>query len=213
MKNKKRSFTPKLLKLWTTPDNYAGSQYPDYYRTGFGQSRDSDLMERCNFSAALTALGGETKQGVIVIRSSHWACGWVEAILVHKNATAKLRIADELAKRIAEYCILDEDSFFELEREEQEETLKNYSADFMKELESALGRTLQTQDEVAESVDLIAAVFFEDCGYCGPEDAWVSAKSLKRYLLSYEGQHDGKPIATELRIKLDAYPKEVELAV
>jgi hypothetical protein len=57
-KNKKaiKKFIPKYLQLWTRPDSYAGSQYPDYYRTGFGQSRDSELMERCNFSAALDKL-------------------------------------------------------------------------------------------------------------------------------------------------------------
>lgn len=199
-----RKYKPKHLKPWTKPDHYMGEQYPDYYRSGFGQSRDSNLLERCNFAAALDALGGETPRGVIVTRASHWAVGWVESILIHKNAHAKLKIGDELRRKVEDYPILDESSFYELEREEQEETLKNNLSEFTEELEKVLGRPLKTQDEVAEAVDLVSDAYFEDCGYRGSDEAWVTDKALKRYIESYEGKSKTTPIHNELREKIGA---------
>lgn len=196
-------FVPKNLKPWSCPQNYCGSEYPDYYRTGFGQSRDSGLLERCNFSAALDRLGGETPRGVIVTRASHWACGWVESILVHKSAYAKLRTADGLREYVDEtYPILDEDGYYELQNEEREETVQTYSAEFVTEIETLLGRKLETQDEIAEVVDLIHDVYFDDCDYCGDENAWVRKSSVRRYLESYEGRHNAKPISVSLRKRL-----------
>jgi len=202
-----KKYIPKYLKPWTRLDNYVGTEYTNYYHTGFSQSRDSNLMELSNFTAALDTLGGESKRAIIVNSASHWAVGWIDSILIHKSAYAKLRIGDELRRKVdQDYPLLDEDSFSELERDKQEETLKCYAAEFMKELVSAIGRPLNTQDEIAEAVDLISDAYFEDCGYCGTEDAWISAKSLKRFLMTYEGQKLSLPIATELRVKLDTYP-------
>ncbi len=45
-----------FLKLWTRPDNYSGNDLSEYYRTGIGQSRDSQPLERANFKAMLEAL-------------------------------------------------------------------------------------------------------------------------------------------------------------
>jgi hypothetical protein len=205
------SFKPKHLKQWTLPNSYIGETYPDYFRTGFGQSRDSDLLERCNFDAALEALGGETKRDVIVTRAGHWACGWVEEILVHKSAIAKLRIADELMSRYLDYPILDDDSFSELQLEERAETFAQFESDFIRELESVLGLTL-ADNEVNEAESIVHETYFDDCGYCGDEDAWVNSASLKRFLESYEGLDFKGPVATELRAKLGASLWESKLA-
>ena len=52
-------FTPENLKRWTRPSCYMGAEWPDYFSSGVGQSRDSDALERSNFDAMLKALGGE----------------------------------------------------------------------------------------------------------------------------------------------------------
>jgi len=197
---KKSKYTPKLLKPWVKPDNYAGDQYPDYYRTGFGQSRDSELMERCNFSAALDELGGESARAVIVTRASHWAVGWVESILVHKSAYAKLRIADDLAKRMDDYPLLDEDSFYALEHEELCESYDCYRDELIDEVLKATG--LPSVPKRREEADAVAsACFHEQAGYAGPENAWVDKSSLQRFAHTYECERlakDGNNVASNL---------------
>lgn len=46
-----------------------------------GQTRDSGLMDQSNFRTMLRELGGESDT-VAVERESHWACGWVEFVLI-----------------------------------------------------------------------------------------------------------------------------------
>lgn len=98
------------LKRWTRPDNYAGANWPEYYRAGVGQSRDSDDLEVSNFAAMLKDLGGETST-VIVVRENHWAVGWVEWIAIHQSDEKALKIADENMAKLEDYPVLDEDDW------------------------------------------------------------------------------------------------------
>lgn len=109
-------YTPTHLELWTMPDHYMGAEWPDYYRSGVGQSRDSDDLEASNFSTMLSDLGGESET-VIVVRESHWAVGWVEWIAIHVSDEKALRIADENMERLADYPVLDESDWSERETE------------------------------------------------------------------------------------------------
>lgn len=105
------------VKRWTMPDCYFGETWPDYYSAGVGQSRDSDSLERSNFTAMLSALGGETET-VIVVRESHWAVGWVEWIAVHESDATALQCADDVLERLKDYPVIDEDAWSTLEYEE-----------------------------------------------------------------------------------------------
>lgn len=96
------------------PSHYFGEVWPDYYSSGVGQSRDSDALERSNFATMLRSLGGESET-VIVVRESHWAVGWVEWIAIHATDDASLRQADELKGSLADYPVLDEEHFSDLE--------------------------------------------------------------------------------------------------
>lgn len=104
----------KHVKPWTMPANYAGEVWPDYYSAGIGQSRDSDSLERANFSEMLSRLGGESET-VIVVRESHWAVGWVEWIAIHATDEAALAIADRALAALADYPCLNEDAWSEME--------------------------------------------------------------------------------------------------
>jgi len=46
------------LKRWTRPVNYGGANWPAFFSSGFGRSRDSDVLERSNFETALEHLKG-----------------------------------------------------------------------------------------------------------------------------------------------------------
>ena len=115
------------LKLWTHPSNYCGATWEDYY-VFLGRNRDSDDLTESNFECGLVAIGGEGGEIIegyndsgensrVVARESHWACGWIELIYVHKSDISALKIADNLAGQLEEYPVLDEDDWREREIE------------------------------------------------------------------------------------------------
>ena len=57
-------YQPKLLNRWTMPDSYFGAEWPECYGSGFGQSRDSDCLERCNFRVAWEAISKASSPAV-----------------------------------------------------------------------------------------------------------------------------------------------------
>lgn len=118
------NFIPQNLKRWTRPDSYFGAEWPEYYSSGVGQSRDSDALERSNFICMLRALGGESDT-VLVIRESHWAVGWIEWIAIHESDAKALATADEIKAGLADYPVIDESHWSELEQEDADQTWKN----------------------------------------------------------------------------------------
>ena len=113
------------LELWTRPQNYIGVTWEDHY-VFLSQIRDSDALQRSNFTKGLEAIGGEDPEMVIVTSASHWACGWIETIYIHKDAHDALRKADEIMGELKDYPIIDEEHFCELEESEAQEAWKNY---------------------------------------------------------------------------------------
>ena len=122
------------LTLWKTPPHYFGAQWHDYYVLA-GQSRDSSALEESNFRSfhkALKAQAAKLGQGditppdvdneqsaIVVERSSHWAVGWVETLLIHKDALpALLAWCDAQLERLDGYPVFDENDYSELEMEQ-----------------------------------------------------------------------------------------------
>jgi hypothetical protein len=104
-----------------------GERYDEYFIV-VGRSRDSRSLTESNFHAACEMLSDKTPvfkegatvdipleerllPGVIIIRSGHWAVGWVEYLLVHESSRDALGIASDIAHRIEDYPILDEFDF------------------------------------------------------------------------------------------------------
>jgi hypothetical protein len=114
------AYEPKHLKLWSMPDSYFGEVWPAHYGSGCGQSRDSDSLERSNFACMLEALGGESET-VLVVRESHWAVGWVEWIAIHQDNETALQIADGVQAKLADYPVINEDHWSELENEDAQQ--------------------------------------------------------------------------------------------
>ena len=107
------SYEPKHLTRWTMPDSYFGETWPNYFYAPCQQNRDSDALTRSNF-AECVRLGGENED-VVVVREGHWAVGWVEWIAIHQDNEKALKTADELAERLEDYPVLNDDAFSELE--------------------------------------------------------------------------------------------------
>lgn len=111
------------LKKWKAASNYAGDEYPDYYVV-YGRSRDSTLLDQANFESALKRLGGESKT-VITPRASHWAVGWVEPLLVHKDDAKAVEEAQAIVDALADYPVLDEELY---SRKEYDASIENIKA-------------------------------------------------------------------------------------
>ena len=109
-------YEPENLKRWTLPDCYAGAHWPEYF-VFLGQHRDSDSVDRSNFTCALGVLGGESDT-VQVIREGHWAVGWIEWIAIHESDDKALREADEIAGALEDYPVVCEDHLSDLEYDE-----------------------------------------------------------------------------------------------
>lgn len=74
-----------------------------------GHNRDSRILEESNFDAALQMLGGES-EAVEVHRFNHWACGWLEIIIVDPESP-QAGIVDRMARSLEDYPLLDEDDY------------------------------------------------------------------------------------------------------
>jgi hypothetical protein len=84
--------------------------------------RDSDVLERSNFAAmkrrlvdADSLLG--PSEMVAVETSSHWAVGWIDYLVVHPLSHAA-RVAEQLNAKIADYPVLDEELYSQMEHDE-----------------------------------------------------------------------------------------------
>lgn len=119
---------PAQLTIWEHPDSYAGFS-PDGDILVVSRTRDSDAMARTNWNAARERLcvaagvdsvaADDSTAPVYDWRASHWACGWVEYLMVSKSAPAAvIAEAQAIADDLDSYPALDEDAWSNLEWEE-----------------------------------------------------------------------------------------------
>lgn len=104
------------MEKWTRAPNYIGETYYEYFVV-LGKHRDSDTLTRSNFDVALEMLDGESET-VIIVRSSHWAVGWIEGLFVHENDKASLEIAEEIKESLSQYPVLDDEHWSNLQYDE-----------------------------------------------------------------------------------------------
>lgn len=86
---------------------------------GVSQTRDSGVLDRCNFAVALESLGGESDT-VEVHRFGHWGPGWFEVILVAPGSPAE-REANAIEAALADYPVLADDRLSAMADEEARE--------------------------------------------------------------------------------------------
>jgi len=107
-------------------------RYSEYAPTGFdskglaledrqdwfvliGRNRDSGIRAQSNWAAALKMLR-KGSRAYEVHRFGHWACGWLEIVIVKPGTKAEL-IGLEIEKALENYPILDEHDHSEREWE------------------------------------------------------------------------------------------------
>lgn len=108
--------------VWKHPANYGGHS-PEGHYCIYSQNRDSDSVTRSNYRKILEELKSldklhnvEDEPSVYDFRAGHWACGWVEYIIVRNDAPQIiLECAGEFICAIADYPVYDDEDHSELQ--------------------------------------------------------------------------------------------------
>lgn len=144
------TYKPERLERWTLPSSYAGPSFDEYYIV-IGQNRDSDILSQSNFESALNELGGETET-VRVIRQGHWACGWIELLMIHESDIESLIKADKMMKDYDNYPVIDEQHYSDLEYE----TYSKYAEEDKESLGKFLTEVFSIPEELESDTEEIA---------------------------------------------------------
>jgi hypothetical protein len=99
--------------------NFIGNLEPnENWLVLLSQNRDSDALTRSNFICAIEQLGGENKD-VIVLRFGHWGCGWFELLCINPENKEKINIAETIESCLADYPVLNDEHYSNLEYTEK----------------------------------------------------------------------------------------------
>ena len=108
--------------------NYIGKDYSDYTIV-FVKHRDSDIVTKSNYEAIKRKFkftdGSLELSDVlnmeltcIEVRTSHWAVGYIDTLLIRNDAVNELALAETLHNALSDYPLLDEELYSEMEQEE-----------------------------------------------------------------------------------------------
>ena len=110
-----RTYYDECLNKWDHPTksdsirNFIGT-IPTGYCI-YSQNRESSILELVNFKAILADLGGEGEH-VEIIRHKHWACGWIEYLMVSRDApTELLDRCVEIARALDSDPVYDDEAY------------------------------------------------------------------------------------------------------
>lgn len=133
-----------------TPFDTKGLALPDQssWLVVIGRNRDSDCLAESNFDCALEMLGGESET-VQVHRFGHWACGWLEIILIDPTSAAA-EVAADIESSLADYPVLNESDWSEREYNAYGEAWESWGAS---EFRRELVRKLDLPEDMENKLD------------------------------------------------------------
>jgi hypothetical protein len=111
------TFDEAITVALTPPDEFAyhGSRalFETWGVTPFEQPRGSDPLAQSNFAVISGDLTARFPDDVAVERFHHWACGWIDTLLVrvkgpNGTATEAFRAVHEWCERLAHYPAADD---------------------------------------------------------------------------------------------------------
>jgi hypothetical protein len=108
------------IEKWQRPESFVasteGAPYNGEWFVFLGRHRDSSVLEESNFKRGLELIGGESET-VMIVREGHWGFGWIEWIAIHESDHAALDEADEILWGLADYPVLDDMHYSDMEYE------------------------------------------------------------------------------------------------
>lgn len=199
------------LNQWTKEFNYIGEDFSEYF-VGPVRSRDSDLVAQSNFECALEQLGGETET-VQVARFSHWAVGWIEQILVHTSDKKSVKILQNIDKAIANYPLLNEDNYYQMESDELDSDFDFYQTEFTKNAIADLVQATDVPESILELLHnsnafeiMLREIHRESSAYAGIENAFISKGTFLKHFKNVDSNHwansDVQSFSDQIKIAL-----------
>lgn len=200
------------MKTETPPAVYApeylkpcqGSTLRDYFVAPVTHHRDSDLATESNWTAQWSILkplhadvpaDPDEDGSPVVCGERNPFTGWGEFVAIHRDNVAALRAADEIARRLESYPILDEEDNSRRELEDYAEGWRQYGQrDFFALVANEFELRDETKWFLQDDCDPdLAQEFFEACipsgEYYTPEGSGVSIRgdSAIRHLTRQDG--------------------------
>ncbi len=170
------------------PKNYVGADTSESIGV-LTRGRDSDILVESNFETALEMLGGEKEGKVEIIRIGHWACGWIEYLAVYKTYFPGIKIAMQIQASLENYAVLDENDYYERQREAMEDTFKSYAPEFKENAVKCLQMKTDVPLEILEEIKdtkafeiLVIHAYENDCSYRGFEEGFVTERNFLKAL-------------------------------
>lgn len=178
-----RAWQPgKGMSAWDSDRNYSGASLAGWV-VGLSRTRDSDLLTNSNFDVLLERLGGGSEGKVETVRIGHWACGWVDQIVVHMSAGTELEILWHSLNALQEYPVLDESDFHEAEEAYKQACMEDYFQHWAKSVAKYLGVETESFDSY-QLINVLWVLYEEECGYHGTEEAYINTADMPRLVKS-----------------------------
>jgi len=198
----------KYIERWKNPGSYIGPDHSQFF-VGFGTNRDDDALGRSNYKFALSELqkfqttfideSGDEIETVQDVRDSHWACGWIEYILVHESNIKALERLEELKKGYDSYPVLDDDSWNEEEEEEREETWKNCGSSMLQDAREWLENVLTVEELHSDEFERIVCDSFYWNSYREGTDVLIAdLEDIQQSIKDRSGLKDLSDIETKI---------------
>jgi hypothetical protein len=110
---------------WDSLANFVGEKPKGY--SVYSRNRESSILENTNFEEFLKRLNGES-EWVTIVRHRHWACGWIEYLMLKEDAPHTLiETAIQITKELDAYPILNEDLYTEAQLDSMQTYWDNLS--------------------------------------------------------------------------------------
>jgi hypothetical protein len=118
-------YTPEHLTKWQRESDYGGEDLSNWYIL-IARTRDSNNLENSNFESIKKDLKEKfdicedvTELNSILLASfGHWACGWIESLMIHEGNDAALILGDQIKEQLNDYPVYDEDNYQDREFED-----------------------------------------------------------------------------------------------
>lgn len=131
--------------------DFSHGEYDDWLIAPCVLTRDSDCLEQSNWYVQLRSLGGESET-VQVHRFSHWACGWLDRLLINPADSAAIAEAEQIKRDLADYPALDETDWSEREHADYERCWQDFGQhEFANALQQRLGLSDLARDAIADA--------------------------------------------------------------
>lgn len=128
------------MKTLALLPNCSDHEHRDWYIGPVGHSRDSSLLEECNWDSMIASYTAADPDGNDheILRFGHFAVGWIEEV-AYRPGSKVAEVAETIREQLESYCVLDEEALSESEHEAMDECWESYGrSEFMEEFPSVL---------------------------------------------------------------------------